>query len=236
MRRGDFSSVNRAPARLDYEQSPLFSWSVEQNARDTQMKTRMTEGARQKRHEIFLLGLPPSILMSRGFTVQHSRARALPSLNLKKQIDCSQSTARWVKKKETKDVPTTFKQKMLQVWLEFFKSIWTKNWVCLLPEKNQVTKLSEPLINEDWGWSEDVGFHTWGVVAVFCLFVCFLAKWSNSFSTPQPTLLFYRHSRFSWGILFTIWLEKSAISSAANKSKNNFRSERKKRIATLKKR
>ena len=58
------------------------------------MKTRMTEDARQKRHEIFLLGLPPSILMSRGFTVQHSRARALPSLNLKKQIDGSQSTAR----------------------------------------------------------------------------------------------------------------------------------------------
>ena len=84
------------------------------------------------------------------------------------------------KKKETKDVPTTFKQKMLQVWLEFFKSIWTKNSVCLLPEKNQVTKFSEPVINEDWGWSEHVGFHTWCAVAVI-LFVC----------------LFCRHSRFS---------------------------------------
>ena len=28
----------------------LFSWSVEQNARDTQMTTRVTEGARQGRH------------------------------------------------------------------------------------------------------------------------------------------------------------------------------------------
>ena len=33
--------------QLDYEQSPLFSWSVEQNARDTQMTTRVTEGARR---------------------------------------------------------------------------------------------------------------------------------------------------------------------------------------------
>ena len=31
---------------LDYEQSLFFSWSVEQNARDTQMTTRVTEGAR----------------------------------------------------------------------------------------------------------------------------------------------------------------------------------------------
>ena len=28
----------------------LFSWSVEQNARDTQMTTRVTEGARRERH------------------------------------------------------------------------------------------------------------------------------------------------------------------------------------------
>ena len=40
----------------------LFSWSIEQNARDTQM------------------------------TTQHSRARALPLLNLKKKRDCSQFT------------------------------------------------------------------------------------------------------------------------------------------------
>ena len=29
----------------------LFSWSVEQNARDTQMTTRVTEGARRERHD-----------------------------------------------------------------------------------------------------------------------------------------------------------------------------------------
>ena len=110
------------------------------------------------------------------------------------------------KKKETKDVTTTFKQKMLQVWLEFFKSIWTKNSVCLLPEKNQVTKLSEPLINEDWygvGASMS-GFTRGALLLLFCLFVCFLAKWSNSFSTPQPALLFYSNSRFSWGIRYLI--------------------------------
>ena len=61
----------------------LFSWSVEQNARDTQMTTRVTEGARLER-------LPPSFLASRGFTAQRSRARALPFLNLKKKRDCSQ--------------------------------------------------------------------------------------------------------------------------------------------------
>ena len=62
----------------------LFSWSVEQNARDTQMTTRVTEGARRER-------LPPSFLASRGFAAQRSRARALPLLNLKKKRDCSQS-------------------------------------------------------------------------------------------------------------------------------------------------
>ena len=29
----------------------LFSWSVEQNARDTQMTMRVTEGARHERHD-----------------------------------------------------------------------------------------------------------------------------------------------------------------------------------------
>ena len=62
----------------------LFSWFVEKNARDTQMTTRVTEGARRERHEkreslFSLLGL------------QRSRARALPLLNLKKRRDCSQS-------------------------------------------------------------------------------------------------------------------------------------------------
>ena len=50
----------------------LFSWSVEQNAPDTQMTTRVTE----------------------GFAAQRSRARALPLLNLKKKRDCLQCTAK----------------------------------------------------------------------------------------------------------------------------------------------
>ena len=44
----------------------LFSWSVDQNARDLKMITRVTEGARRE--------LPPSILASRGFAAQRSRA------------------------------------------------------------------------------------------------------------------------------------------------------------------
>ena len=36
----------------------LFSWSVEQNARDTQMTTRVTEGARRERHDFFSGCLP----------------------------------------------------------------------------------------------------------------------------------------------------------------------------------
>ena len=60
----------------------LFSWSVELNARDTQITTRVTEGARR---------LPPSFLASRGFAAKRSHARALPLLNLKKKRDCSQS-------------------------------------------------------------------------------------------------------------------------------------------------
>ena len=63
---------------IDYEQS-LFSWSVEQNARDTQMNTRVTEGARRERL-FFLLGLPPSFLASRGFAAQRSLARAYTPL------------------------------------------------------------------------------------------------------------------------------------------------------------
>ena len=72
------------PLSLDYEQSLFFLRSVEQNARDTQMTTRMTEGARRERL-FFLLGLPPSFLASRGFDAQRSRARALPLLNPKKR-------------------------------------------------------------------------------------------------------------------------------------------------------
>ena len=59
----------------------LFSWSVDQNARNTQMSTHVTEGARRV----------PSFLVSRGFAAQRSRARVLPLLNLKKKTDYSQS-------------------------------------------------------------------------------------------------------------------------------------------------
>ena len=52
---------------VDYEQSLFFSWSVEQNARDTQMTTRATEGARRER------------------PLPRSRTRALPLLKLKKK-------------------------------------------------------------------------------------------------------------------------------------------------------
>ena len=45
----------------------LFSWSVEQNAGDTQMTMRVTEGARRER------------------PLPRSRTRALPLLNLKKK-------------------------------------------------------------------------------------------------------------------------------------------------------
>ena len=72
----------------------LFSWSVEQNVRDTQMTTRLTKDARLERQ-------PPSFLASRGFvamsvgsfsrTAAGNRAqRSLPSVNLKKKRDCSQ--------------------------------------------------------------------------------------------------------------------------------------------------
>ena len=65
--------------------SLFFFWSVEQNAREMQMTTRVTESTRRER-------LPPSFLASRGFAAQRSCARALPLLNLKKKRDCSQST------------------------------------------------------------------------------------------------------------------------------------------------
>ena len=59
----------------------VFPWSVDQNARNTQMSTRVTEGARQAL----------SFLASRGFAAQRSRASVLPLLNLKKKTDYSQS-------------------------------------------------------------------------------------------------------------------------------------------------
>ena len=41
-------SLTFAQVLIDYEQSFVQSWSIEQNARDTQMTTRVTEGARQE--------------------------------------------------------------------------------------------------------------------------------------------------------------------------------------------
>ena len=55
----------------------LLSWSVEQDARDTQMTTRVTGDARRERR----LAASPLFAC----------ARALPILNLKKKRDRSQS-------------------------------------------------------------------------------------------------------------------------------------------------
>ena len=82
-----YSNTKKSSARLPQirlRAVSLFSWSVEQNARDTQMTTRVTEGARRER-------LPASFLASRGFAAQHSRGRAHPLLNLKKKRGCPQS-------------------------------------------------------------------------------------------------------------------------------------------------
>ena len=54
----------------------LFSWSVEQNAQDTQMSTRVT-----------------AALVSR--VSRRSRVRGLPSLNLRKKRNRSQSIQKW---------------------------------------------------------------------------------------------------------------------------------------------
>ena len=70
----------------------LFSWSVNQNARETQMTTRVTEGARRERHDKSFSSRSAALL-SRVSGLRRStlaRARALPLLNLKKR-DCSQS-------------------------------------------------------------------------------------------------------------------------------------------------
>ena len=66
---------------IDYEQSLFFRASVEQNARDEQMTTRVTEGARRERHAL-VSRVPLNV-----------RARALPftHINLKKERGCSQS-------------------------------------------------------------------------------------------------------------------------------------------------
>ena len=66
---------------IDYAQTLFFSWSVDQNARDTNYHERDWRRETWARKESFLLGLPSSFLASRF------RARALPSLNLKKKRD-----------------------------------------------------------------------------------------------------------------------------------------------------
>ena len=63
----------------------LFSQSVERKARDTKMTTRMAEGARRR-------GFSPAALVSRVSRLCCSTlARTLPSLNLMKKRDRSQS-------------------------------------------------------------------------------------------------------------------------------------------------
>ena len=62
----------------------LFSWSVEQNARDTQMTTRVTEDARRERH-----GCRPQFSRLAASSL-NARAR-VHLLNLKKKRGCSQS-------------------------------------------------------------------------------------------------------------------------------------------------
>jgi len=70
--------------RLRLRAVSLFSRSVAQNARDTKMTTRVTEGPRRERHcrpRFSRLAASPL----------NARARALSLLNLKKKRDCSQS-------------------------------------------------------------------------------------------------------------------------------------------------
>ena len=62
----------------------LFSWSVEQNARDTQMTTRVTEDARRDRH-----GCRPRFSRLAA-SLLNARAR-VHLLKLKKKRGCSQS-------------------------------------------------------------------------------------------------------------------------------------------------
>ena len=65
----------------------------------------------------FLLGLPPSFLVFRGFAAQRSRARALPLLNMKKKRDCSQSRQNVI------HVCTTFR-----LWTSFSTSFSTETF------------------------------------------------------------------------------------------------------------
>ena len=65
---------------IDYAQSLFFSWSVDQNARDKQITTSVTEGAR-RRHEnkIFFSGCRPRFSRLAASPLACARAR-VPSL------------------------------------------------------------------------------------------------------------------------------------------------------------
>ena len=55
---------------VHYGQSLFFRSPSSENARDTKMTTRVTEGARQKRHAVFLFFLPPSFLAPKWMIVE----------------------------------------------------------------------------------------------------------------------------------------------------------------------
>ena len=55
---------------VHYGQSLFFRSQSSENARDTKMTTRVTEGARQKRHAVFLFFLPTSFLAPKWMIVE----------------------------------------------------------------------------------------------------------------------------------------------------------------------
>ena len=78
--------------QVDYEQSlsflgPSSKTPEKRKWQRAWLKARDGRGTTK----YFLLTLPPSFLASRGFAAQRWRARALPSLNLKKKRGSSQS-------------------------------------------------------------------------------------------------------------------------------------------------
>ena len=84
---------------LDYEQSLVFLGPSSKTP-----ETRKWPRAWLK---------PPSFLASRDFVAQHSRARALPLQNLKKERDCSQSRLKrerqyWTESNARESVPGSF--------------------------------------------------------------------------------------------------------------------------------
>ena len=99
MAKAKADSLNGSGVRLEKNRLravSLFSWSVEQNARDTQMTTRVTEGARRERHDqretttFFFSGCRPRFSRLAASPL-NTRVRALRLLNVKKKRDSSQS-------------------------------------------------------------------------------------------------------------------------------------------------